>query len=134
MKTADGSSTWVREGFHAITPYLICAGVPRLIEFMKEAFGAEETFRMPLSDGSIMHAEVRIGDSMIELSDGNDRHPPSPTGLHIYVPDANAVYERAIAAGATSLYKPVEHSYGDLDRGITDPSGNHWYVATHKQD
>jgi PhnB protein len=134
MKTADSSCTWVREGFHSITPYLISAGVPRLIDFMKEAFGAEEIFRMPLPDGSIMHAEVRIGDSMIELSDGNEQHPPSPTGLHIYVADANAVYDRAVAAGATSLYKPVEHSYGDLDGGITDPSGNHWYIATHKQD
>jgi uncharacterized glyoxalase superfamily protein PhnB len=103
-----------------------------LIDFMKEAFGAEEIMSIPLPDGSIMHAEVRIGDSPLELSDGNAQHPPSPTSLHLYVPDADAVYERSLAAGAASLQTPRDQEYGDREAGVIDPSGNHWYIATHK--
>lgn len=124
----------IREGFYTINPYLISAGAARLIDFLKQAFGAEELFRMPEPDGTIMHAEVQIGDSRLELSDGSERYPPSPTSLHLYVPDADAVYQRALAAGAKSLYEPVDREYGDRESGIIDTSGNQWFVSTHKEN
>lgn len=133
MQAAENQTGYVREGFHSITPYLISAGAARLIDFMKQAFDAEETFRMPAPEGTIMHAEVRIGDSVIELSDGSPQYPPSPTSLHIYVPDADAVYRRSMSAGAASLFEPADREYGDREAGIRDPSGNHWYIATHKE-
>jgi PhnB protein len=129
---ASPAVTPFREGFHSITPYLIVEGAARLIDFLKQAFGAEEKFRVPKPDGSIMHAEVRIGGSVVELADANDQYPPRPTSLHLYVPDADAVYRRAIAAGAASTEEPVDQPYGDREAGIKDPGGNDWYIATHK--
>lgn len=121
-----------RPGLRSLTPYLISKGSARLIEFLKKAFGAEEILRVPAPEGTIMHAELRIGDSKIELSDGNPEHFPTPSCLHLYVPDARAVHERAVAAGAMSAREPVEQPYGDLEAGIQDPSGNWWFVATHR--
>lgn len=121
----------IREGFHSVTPYLVVEGAARFIDFMKQAFGAEEKLRVPIPDGILMHAEVRIGDSMIECGDGNREFPPRPSALHIYVPDADAVYQRALAAGATTLHEPVDQPYGDHEASVKDPFGNHWYIATH---
>lgn len=121
-----------RPGLRSVTPYLISKGSARLAEFLREAFGAEEIFRMPAPDGSIMHAELRIGDSKIELSEGNEQHFPTPSCLHLYVPDARAVYERALAAGPMSVREPVEQPYGDLEASIQDPAGNWWFIATHR--
>jgi uncharacterized glyoxalase superfamily protein PhnB len=125
---------YIREGFHTTTPYLIVAGAARLIDFLKQAFGAEETFRAmrPDTPDAIMHAEVRIGDSTIELADATPQYPPRPTALHLYVPDADAVYQRALTAGATSMYAPMDQDYGDREAGVKDDSGNQWYIATHK--
>lgn len=133
MQVSEKQTNYIREGFRTITPYLITKDASRLIDFMKAAYGGEETFRMPLPDGSIMHAEMRIGDSILELADGNEQYPTSVTPLHLYVTDADAVYARAMAAGATSLFAPADREYGDREAGITDPNGNHWYIATHKQ-
>jgi uncharacterized glyoxalase superfamily protein PhnB len=129
---ATPAVTPFREGFHSLTPYLIVEGAAKLIDFLKQAFGAEEKFRVPKPDGSIMHAEVRVGGSVIELADANAQYPPRPTNLHFYVPDADAVYHRAIAAGATSTHEPVDQPYGDREASIRDPGGNNWYIATHK--
>jgi uncharacterized glyoxalase superfamily protein PhnB len=129
---ATPAATPLREGFRSITPYLIVEGASRLIDFLKQAFDAEEKFRFPKPDGSIMHALVRIGDSVVELADANDQYPPRPTSLHLYVPDADAVYHRAIAAGGNSTEEPVDQPYGDREAGIKDPGGNNWYIATHK--
>lgn len=124
--------TTFREGFHSLTPYLIVTGAAKLIDFLKQAFGAEEKFRVPKPDGSIMHAEVRIAGSVVEVADANAQYPPRPTNLHFYVPDADAVYERAIAAGAISTHEPVDQPYGDREASIRDPGGNDWYISTHK--
>ncbi|HSE36192.1 MAG TPA: VOC family protein [Blastocatellia bacterium] len=122
----------VREGFHTITPYLLAQGAAELIDFVKRAFGAEEIYRGTGSAGGI-HAEVKVGDSMMMIGGGAALHGPSmPTGIHLYVNDADAVYERAVQAGATSLYKPMDQPYGDREAGVKDQSGNHWYIATHK--
>jgi uncharacterized glyoxalase superfamily protein PhnB len=129
---ATPAVTPLREGFHSLTPYLIVEGAARTIDFLKQAFGAEEKLRVPKPDGSIMHAEVRIAGSVVELADANDRYPARPTSLHLYVPDADAVYHRAIAAGAVSTHEPVDQPYGDREASIRDPGGNDWYISTHK--
>jgi PhnB protein len=123
----------IREGFHTITPYLIVHEAAQLIDFVKDVFGAEEIFRSIGSAGGI-HCEMRMGDSMMMIGGGGAwRGTPSPTGLHVYVPDADAVYQRALEAGATSLRAPADQFYGDRDGSVRDPFGNHWYIATHKQ-
>ena len=129
---APTAVTPLREGFHSLTPYLIVEGAAKTIDFLKQAFGAEEKLRVPKPDGSIMHAEVRIAGSVVELADANDQYPARPTSLHLYVPDADAVYHRAIAAGAISTEEPVDQPYGDREAGVRDPGGNDWYISTHK--
>jgi len=122
----------LREGFHSVTPYIIVRGAAQFIEFVKQALGAEETLRVPTPDGGrIMHAEVKIGDSMIELSDGNEQYPPRPAAIHLYVPDTDTAYLRALAAGATSLHGVEEMPYGERSGAVKDPFGNRWYIATH---
>jgi len=124
----------VPQGFGTLTPYLISRGADAVIAFMKSAFGATELGRYPTGDGKVMHAGLRIDDSMIEIADDGGACGPMPCGLHLYVPDADATYARAIAAGATSLYEPRDQFYGDREGGAQDPAGNHWYIATHVED
>jgi uncharacterized glyoxalase superfamily protein PhnB len=125
----------IPDGYHAITPYLVVPGVAKLLDFLKEAFGAEETHpRMTRPDGTVMHAEVRIGDSRVMLGEASDRFPAMPGSLYLYVPDTDALYRRALAAGATSLMEPADQFYGDRNAGVKDPSGNAWWIATHKED
>ncbi len=116
---------YIREGFHTITPYILVGGAAKFIEFMKEAFGAEEKGRVPMPNGKIMHAEVKVGDSMIELSDGNEQYGPTPVALHYYVEDADAIYARAIEAGAIRRFtRMMDQPYGDREGGVKDPFGN----------
>lgn len=118
-------------GFLSVNPYLIVPGAGRLLEFLRAAFGAEEKFRAADADGGIRHAEAHVGDTIVEMADATAEWPPMTAGLHHYVPDADAVYRRAMEAGAVSLHAPVDQSYGDREAGIRDPGGNHWYIATH---
>ncbi|HSU80850.1 MAG TPA: VOC family protein [Thermoanaerobaculia bacterium] len=124
----------VPPGYHTVTPYLIVVGAERLIDFMKRAFDAEEVYRSPKPDGTLGHCQVRIGDSMVELADGNEQWKPKTCVLHLYVPDADAIYAKAIAAGATSLFEPADTFYGDRSGGVEDPCGNHWYIATRQEE
>lgn len=124
----------IPEGFHSITPYLIVQGAERLIEFLQQAFGAELIYTSKKPDGTIGHSEMRIGDSMIELADGNEQWKPMTAAIHLYVPDTDATYRRAIEAGATSLYEPADMFYGERSGGVADPSGNHWYIATRQEN
>jgi uncharacterized glyoxalase superfamily protein PhnB len=130
MKQATLAPAYRPAGFRSITPYLIVPGAARLIEFMREAFGAEELRRVPLPDGSLQHAEVRIGDAIVELADAGGEWRPSPAALHFYVADADRTYARAIAAGAASLGAPADRPYGERSGFVADRSGNHWYIAT----
>ncbi|PYI52503.1 VOC family protein [Paenibacillus flagellatus] len=120
------------DGFHTVTPYLHAKGAERLIAFMRQAFDAIETERNAGDAGEIRHATLRIGDSMIEVSEGNEAYPPMPCGLHVYVADTDACYRKALDAGATSLYEPQEMPYGERSAGVKDMCGNHWYIATYK--
>ena len=121
----------VREGFHTITPYIAVREAPELVDFVKRAFGAEGQVLGTGSEGGI-HAEMKIGDSMVMIGGGAAwKGTPMPTALHYYVPDADAVYRRALEAGATSLMAPVDQFYGDREAAVKDLAGNHWYIATH---
>jgi len=125
----------IPKGFHTVTPYMIAADGPALLEFAKQAFGAEETFRTVGSAGGL-HGEVRIGDSMLMMGGGipgrEFRSTPNTHALHIYVEDTDAVYEKALAAGATSINEPKDQEYGERSGSVKDPAGNYWYIATNK--
>src|SRR5512146_2163280 len=121
---------YIREGFHTITPYLIVQGAAEFSDFLKAAFGAKERLRVPLPDGSLMHAEADIGGYVIEFADASQQFPPRPCELHLYVSDADATYARAVAAGATSIFAPVNQDYGDREAYVRDRFGKHWYIAT----
>jgi uncharacterized glyoxalase superfamily protein PhnB len=121
-------------GFHTLTPYLLARGAASVIDFMKAAFGASERIRVKNDDGSVMHAEVQIDDSIVEISDGGAKWTPKPCGLHLYVPDADAAYARAAASGASVLYAPRDTFYGDREAGVRDSAGNDWYIGTHVED
>ncbi len=123
---------YIRKGFRTLTPYLLVPGAANLINFYKQAFGAEELFRVarPGSD-LIMHAEVRIAGSMIELADATAEFKPRASSNILYVPDVDAVFLRAVEAGATSLAAPADRPWGDRDGAVKDPGGNTWYITTH---
>lgn len=121
-------------GYHSVTPYLVVENAKQLIEFMEQAFGAEVSERMTRADGSIGHAEVRIGDSVIMLGDARDQWKPLQSALYLYVPDTDAVYRRALEAGATSVMEPADQFYGDRNAGVQDSAGNFWWIGTHQED
>jgi PhnB protein len=121
---------FIPKGFHSVTPYLLVQGAAQFIEFLKQAFGAEENLRVPRPDGTIMHAEIKIGDSIVELGDGNEQYPARPANIHLYLEDTDAAYERALQAGATSIHQPEDMPYGERSGGVKDPAGNNWYIAT----
>jgi PhnB protein len=124
----------IPDGYHAITPYLVAEGVPRLIDFLVKAFDAIEIHRLAGPDGAIGHAEYRIGDSALMLSEARGEWKPMPTSLYLYVSDTDATYRRAVEAGATSLMEPADQFYGDRNAGVKDPAGNLWWIATHIED
>jgi uncharacterized glyoxalase superfamily protein PhnB len=124
---------YVPKGFRSLTPYLLVSGADAFIGFLRRVFDAEEVFRMAGPDGTIRHAEVRVGDSVLELADGIEGWPARPAAIHAYVPDADAVYARAMAAGCRSLLGPTDMPYGDREADVTDPFGNNWYIGTRKE-
>ena len=105
-----------------------------MIDFLKQAFGAEELSRAQSPDGVIHHAEVRIGDSVIEMGEAHDQWQPMATTFFMYVDDVDEWYRRAVAAGAASQSVPADQPYGDRVAGVTDPFDNLWYIATHIKD
>ena len=129
-KMATATVSFIPQGFHTVTPYLVVQGASEVLEFARQAFGAQEILRVKRPDGSIMHAEFRIGDSIVEIGEANQQVPPIPATIHLKVDDVDAVYERALQAGGTSLYPPTDHEYGERDGGVKDPGGNHWYIGS----
>jgi PhnB protein len=125
----------IPEGYHSVTPYLAVEGTDKLFEFVKTAFDAadvHECMRRP--DGTIQHAEVKIGDSIVMLAEASGPWKPRPSTLYLYVTDVDATYQRALAAGAMSLMEPATQFYGDRSGGVQDPAGNFWWIATHVED
>lgn len=123
------------DDYHSATPYLIVPGVMRLIMFLQDAFFAEITMspiRRP--DGSVMHAEVKVGDSGIMMAEPSSEWPAMPATIYLYVEDCDAAYQRALRGGGTSVMEPADQPHGDRFGGVKDPSGNIWWIATHKQD
>jgi len=130
-----GAVNPIPKGYHTITPYLIAENAAALIDFAKHAFGAEETFRAIGPAGGI-HAEVRLGDSMLMVGGGGPglsfRGPALPTALHVYVKDVDAVHARAVEAGGVAIMPPTDQEYGERSSSVKDPAGNNWYIATAK--
>jgi PhnB protein len=119
----------ILEDYRAVTPYLVVEGAEKLIDFMKQVFGAKETERISMPDGSIRHAEVRINDSVIMLGDARgNTWKAMPSSIYLYVMDCDAVYKQALEAGATSLMEPKDQFYGDRSGGVKDPS---WKPLVH---
>ena len=124
----------IPEGFHSVTPYLNVKGAAKLIDFLKQAFGAEQIELHKRPDGAIAHAEVKIGDSRIMLSDAGAQMPATQAALYLYVNDVDATFKRALAAGGTSTMEVSDKFYGDRSGSLKDPCGNAWTIATHKED
>jgi PhnB protein len=118
----------------SITPYLHPNSAPPMIDFLKRAFGAEEVERHQDAAGTVHHAKIRVGDSIIAMGEAHGPYLPMPPALHLYVPDTDATYRRALEAGAISIDEPVDAGYGDRYAGVKDPFGNVWYIATHLRD
>jgi uncharacterized glyoxalase superfamily protein PhnB len=124
----------IPDGFHAVTPYLFTQGAPRLIEFISAAFDGELTSRETRPDGGIMHATMRVGDSMLMLADATQPLGPMPASIYLYVHDCDAVYHSALNAGGVSVFPIMTLPSGDRYGGVKDPCGNIWWVATHVED
>ena len=132
----------IPEGYHAITPNLVCRNAARAIEFYKTAFGATEITRAPGPNGTVMHAELKIGDSIFFVNDSMSKTPipsPDPGGtnpmyIHLYVTDADAIFNRAVTGGAR-VEMPLQNMFwGDRYGKLTDPFGQQWGIATHIED
>ncbi|RBA24339.1 VOC family protein [Herminiimonas fonticola] len=129
-------------GMHTVTPHLVCDGAANAITFYIKAFHAVEMMRLPGPDGKIMHAQIRIGDSCIMLMDemrgcgalGPKALKGSLVTIHLYVEDADAVFNRAIAAGATAKFPMEDTFWGDRYGVVEDPFGHNWSIATHIRD
>ena len=113
-----------------VRPYFIVKGADDLIAFLKQTFDADVIMRVPTPDQKVMHAEVRVGDSLVEMGDAGDQWQPIAAPMHVYIENVDEVYRRAIAAGATSLYEPVDQPYGDREAGVVDARGIEWFLAT----
>jgi PhnB protein len=124
----------IPSGFRSVTPYLVVSDAAKVMDFLQHAFGATERFKMQGPDGSISHAEIQVGDSVVMLGQSPDQTRTTHAMLYLYVPDVDAVYEKAVAAGGISLREPTDQFYGDRSGAVKDPGGNEWWIATHKED
>lgn len=120
----------IPEGHHTITPHLYIKNAPEAIEFYKKAFGAKEISRAPGPDGKIMHAELKIGDSLVMLGQASLEWRALPAALYVWVPDVDAVYTRALEAGATSQSAPEDKPYGHRNAGVVDRNGVTWWIGS----
>ena len=124
----------VPDGHHTVTPYLVATDAQAVIDFATKAFNATVVEDMRRPDGAVMHAELQIGDSRIMLGQASGQHPAMPAALYLYVPDADATYRQALAAGGISTMEPTDMFYGDRNAGVRDTNGNMWWIGTHIED
>jgi PhnB protein len=127
-----GDYRW--EGAPTLQPYLHPLRAEPVINFLKRAFGAEDLGRHATPDGVIHHVTMKIGNAHMEMGEAQGPYQPMPTMFYLYVEDCDALYKRAMSAGATSISEPQDHPYGDRSGGVIDPFGNKWYIATHVKD
>ena len=121
-------------GFHTITPYLIVDDLPRVLEFLEQAFGAEVLDRQPSPDGALRHARARVGSSMVMMGQATDAWKALCTMLYLYVEDCDATFQQALDAGAEVVQPIHDAPYGDRNGGLRGPGGNYWWIATRKED
>ena len=130
------------QGYHTVTPYMAVRDCVAALDFYRQAFGAEKTMQLDMPDGKIAHAEIRIGDSTLMMSEENEQwgnKSPlslggSPMSLMIYVPDVDAAFKKAITAGATEVRAVADQFYGDRSGTLKDPYGFQWTLSTHIED
>jgi PhnB protein len=127
------SKSHMPPGFRTVTPYIVVPGIARLIEFLEQAFGAERREVMKREDGSVAHASITLGDSILEMGESVDKKS-MPMTFHVYIPNVDELYKRALTAGAKSLSEPTDQFYGERSAGLIDNWGNHWYIATYTDD
>ena len=125
------NQSYERQGYSSVSAYIVADGAQRVIDFLSEAFDARQTRRYDMPDCSVMHVEVQIDDTVVMLADGGGDNQPFPVWLHVYVPDVDSSYRRAIDAGGFCVDEP-EQREGDPERraGVKDPAGNTWWIAT----
>ena len=139
---AGKATRYIPEGYHTVTPYLIVRGAAQALEFYRKAFNAKELYRLPMPDGKVGHAELRIGDSQVMLADempemsirGPQSLGGSPVGMCLYVEDCDALFNQAVSAGAKVERPLADQFYGDRSGTVIDPYGHKWTIATHKED
>lgn len=118
------------EGYNDVSVYIVAEDAQKVVDFLKKTFDAEELRRFNTPEGKIMHGEVRVGDTVVMIADGGGNYPAFPAWLHVYVPDVDATYKKALAAGGSSVQAPVRKE-GDPDKrgGVKDPAGNTWWIS-----
>jgi PhnB protein len=134
MKNQNKSVLTVPEGFHTVTPFLVVDNAAGFIDFLKQAFNAKQNYLMKDDENKIMHATVTIGDSIIMLCDTMENAPAQSAMLYLYVDDADALYQQALKAKATSVHEPTTEFYGDRAGAVKDQWGITWWIATHVED
>lgn len=133
IATAQGES-YLPKGLHNVNPYLHPRRAEPLINFLKRAFGAHETAKYVSPDGVVNHAQISVGDSVLEMGEAHGKYETMPAMFYLYVPNVEMAYRQALAAGATSFQEPTDQPYGDRNAGVRDNFGNTWYIATHLRD
>ncbi|HEX7149886.1 MAG TPA: VOC family protein [Thermoanaerobaculia bacterium] len=125
---------WLPKRYQQAIPCFTVEGVERLLDFVSKAFEAQIVETTRRADGKIGHAEARIGDCVLMMGESSEQWPVRPGQVYLYVPDVDATYQRALEAGAATVMAPVDTFYGDRNAGVTDPTGNLWWLATHVED
>ena len=125
---------YIPEGFETVTPYLRMKGARQVMDTLKRVFDAEEMDCETLPDGTIMHAQMRLGSSIVMMSEARGEYPALPCSLYLYLEDVDAIYKRGLKAGMESLREPQDEFYGDRAAGLRDSAGNEWWIATHQED
>lgn len=118
------------DGYNRAVPYLTLDGADAIVDFLTEVFQAEVFHRSHRADGKLAHAAVKIGDSIVELSEATERFGHMPGAIHVYVPDTDQAHKRAIQHGAQVIHEPMDMEYGERASAVKDKAGNHWYIAT----
>jgi PhnB protein len=123
------SNQYKPKGYNSVSPYIIIDGAQKLIDLLKNAFGAEELRKYNIPSGKIVHSEVKLDDSVIMISDSNENYPPMPIVLHVYVTDATAAYKKAVEAGFEPMQEPIQKNDPDKRGMVKDFQGNIWTIA-----